>query len=61
MTGMPWSCAAGTKWVPIRPLVEAPQIAKVPASSQKSRCARPWTGPSGLRRAAPLVAGSGGT
>lgn len=32
--GMPWSCAEGTKCVRIRPLVVAPQIAKVPASSQ---------------------------
>ena len=34
---MPWSCAAGTKWVPIRPLVVTPQIAKPPASSQNVR------------------------
>ena len=34
---MPWSCAAGTKWVPIRPLVVAPQIAKPPASAQNVR------------------------
>ncbi len=32
--GMPWSCAAGMKCVPIRPFVVAPQIAKPPASSQ---------------------------
>ncbi len=37
VSGMPWSCAAGTKWVPTRPLVEAPQMAKPPASSQKVR------------------------
>ena len=35
--GMPWSCAAGMKCVPIRPLVVAPQMAKLPASSQKTR------------------------
>lgn len=43
--GMPWSCEAGTKWVWISPLVEAPQIANVPASSQKGpvRAAEPST------------------
>ena len=40
VTGMPWSCAAGTKWVFTRPFVEAPQIAKVPASSQNGTGAR---------------------
>ncbi len=35
VTGIPWSCAAGTKCVWTRPFVDAPQIAKVPASSQK--------------------------
>ncbi len=34
--GIPWSCDAGTKCVPIRPLVLAPQIAKVPARSQNT-------------------------
>ena len=28
--GIPWSCAAGMKWVPISPLVDQPQIQKVP-------------------------------
>ncbi len=35
--GMPWSCAAGMKCVPTRPLVVAPQIANPPASSQNAR------------------------
>ena len=35
VAAMPWSCAAGMKWVPISPLVVAPQMAKLPASSQK--------------------------
>ncbi len=35
VTGSPWSWAAGTKWVFTRPLVDAPQIANAPASSQK--------------------------
>lgn len=29
VTGMPWSWAAGTKWVRTSPFVVAPQIAKV--------------------------------
>ena len=33
--GMPWSWAAGMKWVPIRPLVDQPQIQKVRNSAQK--------------------------
>ena len=37
VSAMPWSCAAGMKWVPTRPLVVAPQIAKPPASSQNGR------------------------
>ncbi|GHB01330.1 hypothetical protein GCM10010346_25220 [Streptomyces chryseus] len=32
--GMPWSCAAGVKWVHMTPFVDAPQIANVAASSQ---------------------------
>ncbi len=36
VTGMPWSWAAGMKWVPTRPAVVAPQIAKEPASSQNA-------------------------
>ena len=35
VAGMPWSCAAGMKWVPIRPLVDQPQIQKVRNSAQK--------------------------
>ncbi len=34
-TGMPWSWAAGAKWVHMTPLVEAPQTANAAASSQK--------------------------
>ena len=35
--GMPWSWAAGMKWVPIRPFVDQPQIQKVPTRIQKVR------------------------
>jgi len=37
VVGMPWSWAAGMKWVPIRPFVDAPQIAKPAASNQNAR------------------------
>jgi hypothetical protein len=33
---IPWSCAAGTKWVAMSPLVLAPQMAKPAASNQKA-------------------------
>ena len=33
---MPWSIAAGIMWVPISPVVVAPQTKKLPESSQKS-------------------------
>ena len=36
-SGMPWSCAAGMRCVPMRPLVDAPQMKNVAVSSQKSR------------------------
>lgn len=36
VAGMPWSWAAGVKWFQSRPLVEAPQTAKTPASSQNA-------------------------
>ena len=34
---MPWSCAAGMKWVPISPLVDQPQIQKVMNRIQNTR------------------------
>ncbi len=37
VAGMPWSWAAGVKWVHMMPLVDAPQIAYAPAISQKAR------------------------
>jgi hypothetical protein len=37
VVGMPWWCAAGTKWVHMTPLVDAPQIANMSASSQNGR------------------------
>ncbi len=40
-SGMPWSMQAGIRWVPISPLVLAPQTKKLPPSSQKSRECRP--------------------
>ena len=35
VSAMPWSWADGMKWVPISPLVVAPQMAKPPARAQK--------------------------
>jgi hypothetical protein len=35
VAGMPWSWAAGMKWVPIRPLVDQPQTQNVRNSAQK--------------------------
>ncbi len=58
VTGMPWSCAAGTKWVRTSPFVEAPQIAKVPASSQKGPVRAASARTFSARRAAPR-AGAG--
>lgn len=56
--GMWWSCAEGTKWVRIRPLVEAPQIAKVPASSQNGPVRAASSSTRTVRLAAPR-AGAG--
>lgn len=53
VTGMPWSWAEGTKWVLTSPLVEAPQIAKVPASSQKGPVRAALSSTPTARRAAP--------
>lgn len=61
VTGMPWSWAAGTKWVWIRPLVEAPQIAKVPASSQNGPVRTAENSTASVRRAAPGTGGGLGT
>jgi hypothetical protein len=49
---IPWSCAAGIRWVPITPTVVAPQMKKVPASSQNARERAPTT-------RAPAVAAKG--
>jgi hypothetical protein len=54
--GIPWSLAAGMKWVPISPFVVIPQIAKLPASSQKAGMRAPIRSPSNAaqrRRGAP--------
>ena len=40
VAGMPWSWAAGMKWVPISPLVDQPQIQNVPKRIQKVRLRR---------------------
>ena len=37
VSGMPWSCAAGMKWVPMSPLVDHPQIQNVRNSAQKTQ------------------------
>ena len=42
VSGMPWSCAAGMKWVPIRPFVDQPQIQKVPNRIQNVRDRALW-------------------
>ncbi len=55
---MPWSCAAGTKCVPISPLVVAPQIAKPATSAQNVRVrATPSRSASTASRPAPGRAG----
>ena len=56
-----WSWAAGMKWVWIRPLVEAPQIAKVPASSQNGPVRTADSSTVTARRAAPGTGGGLGT
>ena len=58
---MPWSWAAGTKCVWTRPLVEAPQIAKVPASSQNGPVRAALTRTVRVRRAAPVTGAGLGT
>ena len=50
---MPWSCAAGMKWVPISPLVVAPQIAKPAASAQNVRVRAASARVATARRAGP--------
>src|SRR5690606_35283320 len=59
--GMPWSWEAGTKWVWISPFVEAPQIAKVPASSQKGPVRTAENSTVTARRAAPGTGAGLGT
>lgn len=59
-TGMWASCAAGMKWVWIRPLVEAPQMAKVPASSQNGPVRTADSRTVTARRAAPGTGGGFG-
>ena len=55
---MPWSCAAGMKWVPTSPLVVAPQIANPPASNQNGWVrAAPRRPSTALRAALPVRAG----
>jgi hypothetical protein len=36
VAGIPWSCAAATKCVPIRPFVDQPQTKNVPTSTQNT-------------------------
>ncbi len=52
---IPWSWAEGTKWVRIRPLVEAPQIANEPASSQNGPVRAASNRTRRVRAAAPVV------
>ena len=35
--GIPWSCAAGTKWVWMMPFVDQPQTQKVSTSAQNTQ------------------------
>src|SRR3954453_7514281 len=37
VSGIPWSCAEGMKWVPMRPLVVAPQMANPATRAQNVR------------------------
>ena len=59
---IPWSCAAGIRCVPIRPVVDAPQMKKLPVRSQKvfewRASSRPWTAP---RNGLPPGAGGSAT
>jgi hypothetical protein len=50
VVGMPWSLAAGMKWVPISPLVVIPQIAKLAANNQNAGTLAPTTSPSNAAR-----------
>src|ERR1700694_859946 len=58
-SAIPWSIEAGVRWVPIRPLVEAPQMKKLPARSQKSRERTPSLRPrNALTIGLPVVSGT---
>ncbi len=58
-SAMPWSTEAGIRWVPINPLVVAPQMKKLPASSQKApeptASRRPWIA---VAKGLPVAAGA---
>ena len=58
VAGMPWSCAAGMKWVPIRPLVDQPQIQKTGRAPRTSSAARPGPASAAASRAGPGSPGS---
>src|SRR4051794_24682889 len=58
VTGIPWSCADGMKCGCTRPLVEAPQIMKLTASTQNTRVRAASASPRSAVRAAPERTGS---
>src|SRR3954449_4849353 len=58
VTGMPWSCAEGMKCGCTRPLVDAPQIMKLTASTQNTRVRPASASPRRAVRAAPVRTGS---
>lgn len=57
MIGMPWWWAAGTKWLHMMPLVDAPQMANMPASSQNGPVRTERSSTRAVRFAAPGVGG----
>src|SRR3954470_992568 len=58
VTGIPWSCADGMKCGCTSPLVDAPQIMKLTASTQNTRVRAASASPRSAVRAAPERTGS---
>ena len=60
VAGSPWSCAAGMKWVPIRPFVDQPQMQNDRNSAQNVHRRDTWTSVRTASRAAPGPPATGG-
>src|SRR5258708_7077561 len=58
-SGIPWSIEAGIRWVPMRPLVLAPQMKNDPASNQKLRFRAPIARPPSAARTGFCSGGAG--